>query len=387
MQTGDLQKKKINVKKALELPLLLLFTTVLLCLLCKLSSYILPLILALLLSLLIEPLVRFLAIRKDAHGHIVKPGIPRNLSVIVAMVLVFSILLVLIVLLVNGVTGEVLRLARTLPQTLPQLSESVDGILSQLQQKLNFLSPELLQVAQSTFSRVGEQLMQGVSELATGLITSMTRVPTLLLFLIITVLSTYFLASSRESLLHGMHNQLPTPWVKQFRNMYNTLIRALLGWLRAQALIMCILFMIMAVGFAILHIDYALLLAAGIAFMDALPVFGSGLAFIPWAAYHFFFGSPALGMGLCVLFLLVICARQFIEPRIVGVQIGLPPLLTMGSMYAGLKWMGVIGLLVGPVLVLILLNVTRTYLNGRTYREVVYDTPHLFSHSKKSANI
>lgn len=387
MQTGDLQKKKVNVKKALELPLLLLFTTVLLCLLCKLSPYILPLILALLLSLLIEPLVRFLALRRDAHGRIVKPGIPRNLSVIIAMVLVFSILLVLIVLLLNGVTGEVVRLARALPQALPQLSESVTDLLVQLQQKLDFLSPELLQVAQSTLGRVGEQLMQGASELATGLITSMTRVPTLLLFLIITVMCTYFLASSRESLLKGMHNQLPTPWVKQFRNMYNTLIRALLGWLRAQALIMCVLFMVMAVGFAILRIDYALLLAAGIAFMDALPVFGSGLAFIPWSAYHFFFGNPALGVSLCVLFLLVICARQFIEPRIVGVQIGLPPLLTMGAMYAGLKWMGVIGLLVGPVLVLILLNVTRAYLNGRTYREVVYDAPHLFSHSKKSGNI
>ena len=233
---------------------MLLFSTVLLCLLCKLAPYVLPLILALLLSLLIEPLVRFLAIRKDARGRIVKPGIPRKLSVIVAMALVFSILLVLIVLLINGITARCCTWPAHCRRRLPQLSQSITELLAQLQQRLNFLSPELLQVAQSTFSRVGEQLMQGVSELATGLITSMTHIPTLLLFFIITVLSTYILASSRESLLHGMHNQLPTPWVKQFRNMYNSLIRALLGWLRAQVLIMCVLFIVMAVGFAILRI-------------------------------------------------------------------------------------------------------------------------------------
>ena len=299
------------------------------------------------------------------------------------MALVFSILLVLIVLLINGITGEVLHLARTLPQTLPQLSQSITELLVQLQQRLNSLSPELLQVAQSTFSRVGNSSCKGVSELATGLITSMTHIPTLLLFFIITVLSTYILASSRESLLHGMHNQLPTPWVKQFRNMYNSLIRALLGWLRAQVLIMCVLFIVMAVGFAILRIHYALLLAtrhriygrtAGLWFRPGLHSLGSVSLFL-W--------KPRAGRGGCAYSSCWSSACASSSNRASwGVQIGLPPLLTMGSMYAGLKWMGVIGLLVGPVLVLILLNVTRTYLNGRTYREVVYDTPHLFSHSK-----
>ena len=54
------------------------------------------------------------------------------------------------------------------------------------------------------------------------------------------------------------------------------------------------------------------------------------------------------------MYILTIVTRQIVEPRVVSVQLGLYPLVTMAAMYAGLRVMGFLGMLVGPVLVLIL---------------------------------
>ena len=88
----------------------------------------------------------------------------------------------------------------------------------------------------------------------------------------------------------------------------------------------------MFIGFTILNVHYALLIALGIAVMDALPILGSGLVMIPWIGYQLFFGSLPMGIGLALIYVLLIFTRQSIEPRVVGGQFGLPPLWTMCAM-------------------------------------------------------
>jgi predicted PurR-regulated permease PerM len=131
------------------------------------------------------------------------------------------------------------------------------------------------------------------------------------------------------------------------------------------------MFALLFIGLWILRVPFALLIAACVAVLDALPVLGSGLALLPWSAYHIVFGQKSLGIGLLILYLIVTTFRQIIEPRIVGVRFGLPPLVTMAAMYAGLRLTGFLGLLLGPVFTLILLSVARAYLDGRTYREIL----------------
>ena len=110
----------------------------------------------------------------------------------------------------------------------------------------------------------------------------------------------------------------------------------------------------LSVGFVILR--RALFGAVGAVhrIMDALPIIGAGLFLIPMSAFGFISGDIGLGVGVAVLYILTIVTRQVVEPRVVSVQLGLYPLVTMAAMYAGLRVMGFLGMLVGPVLVLIL---------------------------------
>ena len=94
---------------------------------------------------------------------------------------------------------------------------------------------------------------------------------------------------------------------------------------------------------------------------------------IPWIGYQLFFGSLPTGLGLIVVYILLIFTRQSIEPRVVGGQIGLPPLWTMCAMYAGFKLFGFVGLFIGPLTLLLMYNVAKMYLQNRTYREVLAD--------------
>ena len=154
---------------------------------------------------------------------------------------------------------------------------------------------------------------------------------------------------------------------------HRTLAKALFGWLKAQFIILCCMFLVMFIGFTILNVHYALLIALGIAVMDALPILGSGLVMIPWIGYQLFFGSLPMGIGLALIYVLLIFTRQSIEPRVVGGQFGLPPLWTMCAMYAGFRLFGFIGLFRGPLTLLWMYNVAKMYMQKRTYREVLAD--------------
>ena len=98
---------------------------------------------------------------------------------------------------------------------------------------------------------------------------------------------------------------------------------------------------------------YALLLAALIAAVDALPVFGVGTVLLPWAAVALLRGETAAGLGLLLTYGAASLTRTALEPRFLGRQIGLSPLLTLASMYAGFRLYGILGMILLPVAVIL----------------------------------
>lgn len=88
--------------------------------------------------------------------------------------------------------------------------------------------------------------------------------------------------------------------------------------------------------------------------MDALPVFGAGTILIPWGVISFLRGVPSLGIGLLALYALCAVGRAFLEPRFLGKQIGLDPLLTLVALYAGFRFFGILGMILLPVAIILL---------------------------------
>ena len=129
---------------------------------------------------------------------------------------------------------------------------------------------------------------------------------------------------------------------------------ALRGYVLAQGKLLLVTFGVVSLGLlAALRRPHAVLLGALIAVVDALPVLGSGTVLLPWAAVSLLRGSGGLALGLTVTYAAAAFARSALEPRLLGRQIGLPPLLTLLSLYAGYRLFGLAGMILLPLAVLL----------------------------------
>lgn len=129
------------------------------------------------------------------------------------------------------------------------------------------------------------------------------------------------------------------------------------GWFRAQCKLMGLTFLLLTIGFLILRVEFPLLLGALIALVDALPMLGTGTVLVPWGLLVLLQGQTALGLGLIALYGVTALTRSILEPRMVGRQLGLNPLLTLVALYIGYRLWGILGMILAPVLTITILEI------------------------------
>lgn len=109
----------------------------------------------------------------------------------------------------------------------------------------------------------------------------------------------------------------------------------------------------------------------GIGFVDALPILGSGTVMLPWAIISAVNGDINLAIGLFILYIVVLVCRQVIEPKIVSSKIGIHPIFTLLAMYTGFRISGVLGLFIGPIMLIILNNVFSTTIDNGIFKTIM----------------
>ena len=134
------------------------------------------------------------------------------------------------------------------------------------------------------------------------------------------------------------------------------------GYLKAEISLILVSFVISLIGLYILqftgfNIEYPLLMALAIGFVDALPILGSGTIMLPWAVISALNGDLNLGIGIIVLWVIMSVVRQILEPKIVSGNIGIHPIFTLIAMYTGFKVIGIMGMLIGPIVLIILKSI------------------------------
>ena len=189
---------------------------------------------------------------------------------------------------------------------------------------------------------------------AAGVAAALSALPQLGLFLFTTALATYFSSAGRPTLLAFLRRQVPLPWRPKVRAGLGRLQGALKGWLLAQGTLMLITFGELAVGFLLLGVELALLLAALVALVDALPVFGTGTVLLPWAGAELLSGRLQMCLGLLALYAVVTVVRSLLEPKLTGARAGLPPLAALLAMYMGFQAFGVAGMVLSPLCAVLL---------------------------------
>lgn len=304
-----------------------------------------PFLIGAALALAAEPAVSF-ATRKLKLPRVLCAGV----CVSCTMVLLLSLLVILGSLLLKQL-GQLTDAMPDLEQTARQgLGSLEDLLLGAAYRAPEGIRPLLTKSVLGVFgsgNQLVQQLAQRIPVLATSLL---SHVPDGALTLFTSVLSA-FMISARFPKIRAWAAKVTNGelWCG-FSPAFGKVRRALLGWLKAQLKLSGMSFLILLTGFLILQIRYAPVWAFATAIVDAVPLLGTGTVLVPWALVCFLQGSHMRGIGLLGVFAVTALTRSVLEPRLVGKQLGLDPLVTLAALYAGFKLWGIGGMLLAPVL-------------------------------------
>ncbi len=244
-----------------------------------------------------------------------------------------------------------------LTRQLPALLETAAGYGAILSRWVGGLGEKLPGGAGDAFRAWAEGIVSGSGTLAQSLYEKifslvsrlLSALPGSLFFLMTMVLSCYFAAGELPRLRELLRLQLPKTLGAKLSHVLSSIKAALGGWLRAQLMLMGVTFLVLTAGFLLLGVNSPLLLGLEIAFLDALPLFGTGTALIPWALVSMMTGDMGLGIGLLGLYGTAALLRNILEPKLLGAQFGLSPLLTLVAIYAGWRIGGFWGMILLPM--------------------------------------
>lgn len=218
---------------------------------------------------------------------------------------------------------------------------------------LQMLDPAVLTVLEKLLDTALsslKSLLTLVSSMAVNLVSGIaTGVPSLFLSLLAMIFSSVFFAADYDRVTSFARNNTPAGMKKVFAQLWDYLRNTLFVVIRSYAAIMLLTFTELSILFSLFGIQNALLKASLIALVDILPILGTGTVMIPWAIISLVLGYTKLGIQLLVIYLIVTVVRNYVEPKIVGTQLGLHPIITLIAMFIGLRLFGFLGLFGLPV--------------------------------------
>lgn len=305
----------------------------------------LPFLLAGILALMAEPLVKNL----NRHLHL-----PRGLASAIGMTVVLLLTILFLLALCALLIRELGALAGVLPDLESATVSGLDSLeiwlLGLVEKAPKGISPILIHGVEGMFSN-GGALLDGLTTTLLSLAASILKaIPDSALGLGTWILATFMLSVRLPKIRTWIHNHLPKAWHEKYAPYLQTLKKSVCGWLLAQAKLVGITFSILTAGFLLLRIEHAILWAAATCIVDILPILGTGTVLIPWSLVCFLQGDSIRALGLLGIYAVITLLRSVLEPRFVGKQLGLDPLVTLLAIYAGYRLWGLVGMLLAPIL-------------------------------------
>lgn len=321
----------------------------------KLIWYFSPFVIGLLISMIANPLVRILEKRVK---------IVRKHSSMIIIIAVLGLIVLICYLLITKVGAELLSFLNHLPEIYSNLSDDLSQTGNNLQGIINRLPRGMRNSLSDVSSRVSNFGGTIVSTLAGPTVETLgnfaKNLPSALISVIMTILSSYFFIADRDKLISFMKKNVSPSLREKMGMVFSKFKNVIGGYFKAQFKIMGVVAVILLVGFMILGVPYAILLSLLVAFLDFLPFFGTGTILVPWAVIKFLSGDYKLATGLIIIYLVSQLVRHVIQPKIVGDTIGLNPLSTLLFMFIGYRVGGIFGMIIavpiGMVIIMLYQN-------------------------------
>ena len=240
------------------------------------------------------------------------------------------------------------------------LEPFIRDTFSQIEKLFLSLDPNLISALEESSSTLLNALGDFVSKLSATVVSYAsgfaTAIPGIFVKTIITIIVTFFMTIDFEKITGFIKRQLPESASNSIGEVKKYITTTLFKCVLSYILILSMTFAEIAIGLSIIGIPNAVIIAMIIAVFDILPVLGTGGIMIPWAIILFAYGNYKIGFGIALLYIIVTVVRNIVEPKLVGQQVGLHPVVTLISMFVGLHFLGFIGLLGLPITISVLKN-------------------------------
>lgn len=333
----------------------------------KLTIFYMPFLIAFVIAIIMEPLIKVL---------MKKLKLNRKISSIIVFILTFGIIVGLIIWGTTTLITESTNLLENVNVYYNKCNDQIQNLTNNMKLDDIKLPKEFLNILKNSSEDLLEKVSKWVENFLSNFLSGLTKIPTIAIYFGVTIVSLYFICTDRIYMLDELEHHLPERWVNKLSKHVREIIKVLGGYLKAQISLILISFCICLVGLYILYfmnwnIKFPLLFALGIAFVDALPILGSGTVMIPWGIITALDGDLRLGLAVVGLWIIMSVIRQLIEPKIVSSKIGIHPIFTILAMYTGFKFMGVIGMFLGPILLIIIKNVFSNSIDKGIFKTIL----------------
>ena len=310
-----------------------------------------PFLLAVGMASLLNPVVRWLQ-RKLSWS--------RSLTALATVLLLVGLVVGGLVLLAYGLGSEVVSLARNWEGLFGQAVTGLEELERLFARFQSLVPAEITLATQALVDKLVAWIQGNISSALASSAEYITNkavgIPAFFLALVMFLMATYFLSAEYPYLRTRMIQHTDDRLLIFLAQLKKTVMAAFGGYLKAQVLLSVGVFFILLAGFLLVGQSYALLLALGLAILDFIPLLGSGTVMIPWAVFAFLTRSYPTAISVILIWSVIAVFRRVAEPKIVGDQTGLSPVLSLVSIYVGMKLAGVTGMILGPIMVLVVLN-------------------------------
>ncbi len=315
-----------------------------------------PFVLALLLAWALNPAVRWLKGKLTA--------VSRKAISLIVLILAFGAVGAVCYGLGWALAGQLRSLLENWEPIRQSVSDTIDAVGAWLRHIGDLLPDSMVTTGDDLVGAVTGWLkgldfsaqIQDLAGRATGLVSA---VPSFAVAAVVFVMASYFIVSDYPRLRYMVTEQMPAPVRSFCGQVRDIFMEAFGGYIKSQLLLSFGVFLILTAGFFIIRQPYGLLLAFGLAVMDFIPIIGAGTVMVPWAVIDLITANYEEAVGLMLIWGVIVLFRRMAEPKILGDQTGLSPILSLVGIYAGMRLGGVLGMIVGPLLLLVLINLSK----------------------------
>lgn len=205
-----------------------------------------------------------------------------------------------------------------------------------------------------------KMLTSNISKFISPIGSVISTVPSILVGFIVSIIATCFMTSTFDDIKAFILRQFSKENQEKVKRGKTIVISSVGKMIKAYAGIIAITTTELFIGLSILRLigvfdgSHILIISIIIACIDIVPVLGTGTVMIPWSIYSFVTGNIGMGLGLLAIYAAITVIRQVIEPKLVAGQVGISPVVTIISMFIGIRIFGAMGIFILPLIVIVI---------------------------------